>query len=289
MTSWDLYRNFLEIQRAGSLKKAATNLGVNQTTIGRNLNVLERQIGTRLFERRSDGFVLTSAGNRILDSMVSVEQTLLGVQRRLAGEDERPEGEVKLAMPGGMANFCLPRIGPLLKKNPGLLLRFLTGPEVLNLIRREADLAIRIVKPNQKELVSKRIGTLELGFYANVSMFELTAPPKRVNELAPFPFVALHPDSASDAENALLAEVRNGARVRVLYRTWSSAFTAIGGGVGIGILPTFYAKENPNLVRILKDHSARIPIWLAYHPDLRKSARVRVVIDFFTALIEREM
>src|SRR5687768_7930978 len=113
MTSWDYYRYFLEIHRTGSLKGAAENIGVNQTTVGRNLTALEEETGTRFFERRSDGFVLTSAGQRILAAMEKVEETMLSVERLLAGKDERPEGIVKIAMPGALANhWLIPRLAP---------------------------------------------------------------------------------------------------------------------------------------------------------------------------------
>jgi DNA-binding transcriptional LysR family regulator len=168
MLSWDDFRFVLALSRRHSLKAAGRDLGCDQATAGRRIYALERELGVELFEKRSDGFFLTTAGQRILGTLEQIEAGFEGIDRGLAGRDERPEGVVRVAMPGALANFgVIPRLRAFLAAHPRLELQFLTGPEVLNLAKREADVAVRLVKPKQSELVYRRIGELKLAFYVS--------------------------------------------------------------------------------------------------------------------------
>ncbi len=277
--NWDYYRYFIQIHRCGSLKLAGQKLGVNQTTVGRNLNALEAEVGTRLFERRSDGFVLTATGERILETIRQTEETILGVGRVLSGKDERPEGIVKIAAPNAFVDhWLIPKLAPFIKKHPRIELEFLTGAEVLNLARREADVAIRLVKPTQSGLMVRRVGALRLGIFGHPKLFEGKALPKKIEDILRLPFVGLYPDATSDAETALLQVMGRSVPNVVKSASWGSVHSAINAGLGIGILPTFMAQAP--LVSILPEKMQSVPVWLVYHPDLRNAARVRAVIDF---------
>jgi len=287
--NWDNYRYFIEIYRTGSLKKAARKLGVNQTTAGRNLSALEAEVGTRLFERRSDGFVVTAAGTRILGAIQQTEETMLGVERLLSGKDERPEGIVKIAAPGALANhWLIPRLSPFIKLNPQVELQFLTGPELVNLARREADIALRLVKPKQSGLVLRRAGTMKLSLFGSEKLFSRTAIPKMTADIHRFPFIGLFPDVLSEPESDLLKKLGKTRPPSVKSAAWSSVYSAITAGLGIGILPSFMTAGNAGLVPILPEMAVSVPIWIVYHPDLRNAARVRVVLDYLSILFEKD-
>lgn len=287
--NWDYYRYFIEIYRTGSLKTAAQKLGVNQTTVGRNLTTLEGEVGTRLFERRSDGFVVTAAGERILGVIRQVEEEMLGVERLLSGKDERPEGVVKIAAPGALANhWLIPRLGPFVKQFPRIQLEFLTGPELVNLARRDADIALRLVKPKQAGLVVRHAGTMKLGIFSHRKLFEKSPVPRKISDLHSFPFIGLYPDATSAPEYSLLKSLKGSARIAMRSAAWSSVSSAVLGGLGLGILPTFMAQGKDDLIQILPETMVTMPVWLVYHPDLRNAARVRAVIGFVGALLKSQ-
>ena len=285
--NWDYYRYFLAIASSGSLKEAARRLKVNQTTVGRNINALEAELKTCLFERRSDGFVLTSAGQRILKSMQEIEEKVLEAERVLAGKDERPEGTVKIAMPGALANqWLIPLLGPFMEKYPVICLEFLTGPSLVNLARREADLAIRLVEPKQIGLIVRRIGRLNLRLYGHRKLFRKRTVPKNIQGLDEFPFIGLYPEATSSSELRLLNQLEGATHVRFRSGAWSSVYSAVANSMGVGILPSFMGDKNPDLIIILNELCESVPMWLVYHPDLKHAARVRVLIDFVTDLLK---
>lgn len=290
MISWDYYRYFLEIERQGSLKLAAKKLGVNQTTVGRNLSSLEDSIGSKLFERRPDGFILTALGSRILETMQLAEEKMLQADRQLAGQDQNPEGQVKITMPGALANhWFIPLAQPLLIKYPKLNLDFLTGPEVLNLVRREADLALRLVKPTQRDLVSKKMGTLKLVLAGHKNLFKNNSKPKTVENLMKFQFIGLYDFARSKAEQDLLDRCKDAINISMRSAAWSSVFSAVSSGIGIGILPSFMLKKDKQMQQILPELTVSMPLWLVYHPDLRNSMRIRVVIEYLDSCMKDDL
>jgi DNA-binding transcriptional LysR family regulator len=272
MLDWDDFRFILALHRKRSLKETARELGIDQATVGRRVYALEERLGTEIFEKRSDGFFLTTAGERILPTLAEIESSFLSIDRKLSGRDERIDGKVRIAMPGALANhWFIPTLGPLLARHPGLELEFLTGPEVLNLARREADLAIRLVRPKQRDLVIKRLGDLELALYA---------PAKRGAPLDKLPFIGLSPDSTSEAEAQLLARIGPPAQAPVIRSAaWHTVFCALKAGLGMGILPSFLGDTEPKLKRVAGVEPAKMPLWLVVHPDIQKSARVQAVME----------
>lgn len=277
--NWDDYRFFLAVARAGSLKGAAEKLRVDQATVGRRIQALQTGLGAQLLEKRSDGFFLTAAGSRILGHVEAAEESMLAVDRAILGRDERVEGTVRLAMPGALANqWLIKSLSPLFKKHPKLELQFLTGPEVLNLSRREADLAVRLVRPQQKDLKARKIGALRLGLYGQKEM--------GAGDLAEAPFVGLFESATSELEAAFLRSLKFEPRYCLRSAAWESVFTAVKAGLGIGILPTFMGEEDRSL-KLLQEDRAEAPLWLVVHPEVAESARVRATIDHLTKVLSR--
>lgn len=280
MGRWDDYRYFQAIKRAGSLKAAAGLLRTDQATVGRRLYALEREIGAKLFEKRSNGFFLTAAGERISASIDRVEAEFDGVQRHVAGEDARLEGVIRIAAPGTVANaFLIPRLRAFTDRHPGISLEFATGPEVVNLAKREADLAIRLVRPDRKNLSVRKIGEMALGFYARPDLWGKHPAPRSATEVARFPFVGLSDVATSDAEAKLLSVFRTPLRLAIRTHAWASVAAGVGGGVGFGVLPDFLAAQYPEVRRLSFLPESRSPVWVVTHPDLRANARVRAFVD----------
>ncbi len=283
---WEGCRYFLALYRRKSLKAAARDLAVNQTTVGRRIEVLERELKVKLFEKRSNGFFPTVAGERMFEVAEPIEAQLLAIERQLSGRDQRLYGVLRLAMPGAIANyFLIPRLAPFTEQHPHIELQFLTGPEVLNLSRREADIAIRLVRPKQSDLVVRKIGMLELAFYCAKEKSKVWSMDSKKDNTASTPFVDLYERAMSSAQKNLMASYQGDLQTVVRSAAWSSVFAAVKAGVGVGILPTFLGESDASLERWNNAHT-RVPIWLVMHPDLAKSARVRAFIEFLTQMMD---
>jgi DNA-binding transcriptional LysR family regulator len=272
MMNWDDIRIFLALAAAGTHKAAARTLKVDQATVGRRIKEFESELGTKLFDKRSDGFVLTAAGAQLLDRAQGVESMIADIERSATALDKSPKGVIRLAMPGGMANHWLvPRLKPFFENYPEIQLEMLTGPEVVNLWKRDADIAIRLVEPQQKELFFRKMGEIELGFYL--------AKRRRFNHDTPF--VGLFDRSTSQGERKLLVNAGLSG-VPAIYRThaWSSVFYAIRAGLGYGVLPSFYDREGKEISKIPGMPTSKIPLWLVMHPDVRGSGRIKALTDF---------
>jgi DNA-binding transcriptional LysR family regulator len=276
--NWDDYRFFLFIARYQTLKLAAKHLHVNQATVGRRLAALQDRIGSRLLEKHSDGYFLTEAGNRVMAGIEVVEKEMLSIDRTILGKDESIEGVVKIAMPGALANqWLIGSMRPLLQAHPKLELQFLTGPEVLNLSRREADLAIRLVRPDQRELKTKRIGVLKLGLYCAKEISETSA-------FLSMPFVGLFENAMSELEKAFIKSLKFEPQYCMRSAAWNSVYIAVQAGIGIGIMPTFMGDRSKTL-RLIQEDKAETPLWLVVHPEVAESGRVRATIGHLSKVL----
>lgn len=288
MLEWDGLRFLLALYEKKTLKAAAAELEVDQTTVGRRIVALEAQLGTRVFKKSSEGYFLTLAGERILPTVRATEQAILSLQRSIAGEDDQAVGKVRIAMPGALANhWLIPRISPLLRKHSKLEIEFLTGPEVVNLARRDADLALRLVRPTQKDLIVRKIGKIELALYGHSSLWKRLHKPMRPEDIETLPFIGLFEAATSELERSMLRRIEPYLRYSLRSAAWSSVFNAVQSGLGIGVLPTFMVDGNKELIRLTLVDSVQDSLWLVVHPEIVKSARVRAVMDFISSLYEK--
>ena len=285
--NWDDYRFFQAVKKSKTLKTAALLLQTDQATVGRRLYALEDRLGTKLFEKRSNGYFLTQAGERLGESIDLIESEFEGVSRKLAGDDIRLEGTIKIGAPGGLANHLLiPGLRNFTAQYPGITLQFLTGPEILNLSKREADLAIRIVRPHQHNLQIKKLGTMSLGLYGLKSYLAEHPQINHISDFKNIAFVGLVDDSMNDMEEKLLSPFRDQLRYVMKTHAWSSVYAGVAGGLGIGVLPDFIAKQNSKLALIPFASPVPQPVWLVLHPDLKNNARIKVLIDAIKLLFK---
>jgi DNA-binding transcriptional LysR family regulator len=287
--NWDDIRFFLTLYRAGTLKAAAKTLKVDQATVGRRIDFLESTLQARLFERTAKGYVLTLAGERILSSAIDTEGTILNIERSITGLDERVEGTLRIAMPGALANhWLIPRLKGFTKEFPELQIQLLTGAEVLNLARREADLAIRLVKPTHSDLVFKKIGSLKLSLYGSKRLFRNGDLPEDLTQLSLFPFIGLYDAAQSQLERGLRMQLSPYVTPKILSSAWSSVFYAIKADLGLGILPEFLVTDHRDLLEIKVIRPAETPIWMVLHPDLQGAAKMKAMTRFLTNAFQGE-
>ncbi|PWC58898.1 transcriptional regulator [Azospirillum sp. TSH7] len=272
---WDDLRVFLELARAGSLSAAARSLRLSHATVGRRLAALEATLGRSLMERRPDGYVLTTEGESVRALAEAMDERAQAIRRR-EGDDGGLSGTVRLTMTQALADvFLIPRLGPLRAANPALNLEIIVDNRTLSLARREADLAIRLARPQRGDLVGRRLATLGYGLYA--------APE------APDTLIA-YDESMAELPEALWLDRHGGGR-RIAFRTNSvqGQLAAAVAGFGIAFLPCMLADGVPGLERRpLSGPPLTREAWLLVHRDRREVPRVRAVIEHLVTVFTAE-
>jgi len=282
---WSLMRSFLAVIEKGSLLAAARQLRVNQSTLGRHVAELERQLGTVLFERTGRGLVATSAARSIADQARAMADNAEAIGRTLTGQSKQLAGSVRITASETVATYLLP---PLLARfrarETGIAIDIMASNAVSNLLRREADIAVRMVRPTQTSLVARRVGEVRIGAYARKDYLRRRGVPGKLGEMRHHDLIGLdRDDSIVRAFNSFGQRIeRDSFMIRsddhlVLWQ-------ALCAGLGIGFVATWLADREPSLERVLPDlPMPALPVWLAVHREIRSSARIRALYDFLAA------
>lgn len=284
MFEWDDARYFLAVHRTGSLSAAGRQLGVNQSTVSRRMRILEEALGTRLFVQTQDGYFLSPAGERLLPRAARMEDEALALEREATGQEAQLSGPVRIT---GADAFSPRVLAPLLvefqARMPGIDVELIADIRTLSLTKREADLAVRTMRPKEPSLVIRRICGLASAVYASKSYGKNVDP----TDLGNHPFVGV--DDATWVESLWLARTAPAARVVFKSNSTEAHVAATKNGVGLGILPCYVADPDPDLVRILgPEKVVSRDLWLVVHRDLQHTARIRACADFlFEALAAR--
>lgn len=279
--NWDDIRIFLAIARAGTLSGAAAAMGIGIATLSRRLERLEQALSVPLFSRHQSGYRLTDDGEALLKKAEALEFAGLAFADS-AQLQEDVAGRVRLATSDNLASqFVMPSLNTLLTQYPALRVEVLSGVNAVNLHRRDADLAIRMVKPDAGHLTLKRLGTVGFGVYADHSYLSGISHPN-----------ADHVDyiSWSDTHQHLPAaqwvtRKLRGRPCRIEANSLAAQASAVAAGLGFGVLPHFMARQH-HLHCVTPDIGIDQDIWLVMHTDLAASRRVRVVADHLIALFE---
>lgn len=284
---WDDLRVFLAICRHGTLSAAARELKVNQTTVSRRLSALEATLDARLFDRLPEGFVPSEVGKGVLESAEAMEAQALAVQRQASGEDKRLEGVVRMTCTEPfLVHHLMPNFAAFRQSYPGIEVEVHTGYQTLSLLRREADLAVRLIPTKEAELIAHRV--LDLAIAPHVSRKYLKA--KGLTADAPLDEMELIASGLAGEEWPETRWFRSQApKAKTVLRLNSvlGLAAAAKAGVGVAMIPCFLgAKED--LVRLRPPvPELKRTISLVFHRDLQKTARVRALIDFITDMLRR--
>jgi DNA-binding transcriptional LysR family regulator len=280
MPDWDEMRFFLELARTRTLASAARKLRVDYTTVGRRIAAFERELGSKLFERTPDGFVLTDAGEGIRAAAEQMEQCALQIEQRALGADRRLTGLVRVAATESIGHaVVLPAMRKLHRKYPDIRLHLVTGPARLDIARREADFALRYSRPESGELRARKLARVGFALYASADyLARRPAPPVG----APFDgHDAVLFDESVQGAGALptLTESLRAARAVLRANNMFSLVEGVAQALGIGVLTCFLADRHPDLRRVFPaSPPATDDLWLVIHPDVQRTRRVRGVI-----------
>jgi DNA-binding transcriptional LysR family regulator len=287
--NWDDARIFVALHRERTLRAAARALDIDQATVGRRLAALEHTLGATLFLRTSNGYELTPVGKIAIRAAEAMEQSAHDLVRHTQGVDKRLAGEVKLSTTDALAQeFVMPAIERLHMKHPDVSVMLDTTSQILNLAKREADIAIRTVKPRNPDLLARRLARWEVGLYASPDYMRRHGEPAPGERFAGLDLVVYQPYFVKARVPDFLGEPLTGGRIVARLNTNLTLRAALRAGLGISVLPVPMG-ERDGLVRIWPDRSNDAPyeIWLVTHQDLRHTARIRVTIDEIVHAFDR--
>jgi DNA-binding transcriptional LysR family regulator len=281
---WELYRTFLEVARDGSLSGAARKLALTQPTVGRHIDALEASLGLSLFSRSPQGLRATPAALELVSYAETMAAASAALRRTASGGAKADRGTVRVAASEMIGCEVLP---PMLTSfrdsHPGITLELALSNRNEDLLRRDADIAVRMVRPRQKSLVARRIGKSPIGFYAHRNYVEKYGLPKEIAELEQHCLIGFDRDDL--ALRSLGKLPRPVTRDNFGFRCDSdlAQFAALKAGVGIGGCQHNIARRHPELVPVLKAIRFELEVWVAMHEDMRSTGRVRVLFDHIAA------
>lgn len=278
MNNWDDIRFFLSLARNGSLSKASRALGVNHSTVSRRIQSLQDLYNVTLFNKKTDGFVLTQVGKEILEYAENLERENYRIQRQLHANDESLDGKIKITMPEAIFNYGISTsLYHFKQDNPGIDLEISLSARQANLSAREADIAIRLTSSPPENLVGIKISQPRFGIYAKSGFVQ-------TNRLA----VVSWNNETTPPEWAL--KINPKAYISIKVNTVSAAHQAVRDGFGVALMPCLYVGcVNDNDVQLFTPSTLQFDkyLWALYHPDLRKSQRVRKCYRYLINEVKR--
>ena len=282
---WNLVCDFLAVARAGSLIKASASLGVNPSTVGRRIELLERLIGVTLFARAQTGYELTDEGHELVARAEQMEETAFAFQRS-ASVNAKVRGRVRLATAENLANLIvIPALARLKMLHPDLEVEVVTDIRSANLDRRDADIALRLVRPSQGNISIRRVGVQRYGLYGSVDYLAKRLP-SGAGRFDADEFITWTESYADLPAARWVAAILQGRAPAVRTSGLYGQYSAAVAGLGLAVLPCFVGDRNDQLRRLDCEADAIFQdLWLVMHTDLRASTRLRVVADFLVELV----
>lgn len=271
---WSLYRAFAAALQHGSLTAAARELGLSQPTLGRRIGALEAHLGYALFSRSPEGLTPTPEAQALRPHLASLEAAAATLGEAAAGVRPIARSLVRVAASEIIAAEVLPRaLRNLRRVSPDLELSVSVSNGVEDILRREADIAVRMTRPHQPDLLGRKVGDVELGLFAHPSCFASRAPPSEPAELKDYPLIGFETPRAYTQILQFEGEALRSDQF--VYRTDSDTaqIGAIRAGLGIGVCHVPLAS---GLSRVLAQHFCpRVEMWLVINRDLMRTRRFR--------------
>ena len=285
---WEGIQEFLAVASTGSLSAAARELGVSQPTVGRRIEGLEARLDAPLFLRTPQGLSLTETGEKILQHAEHMSDDALAIERIVTGGQKGLSGSVTISAIEGLgAGWLTGQLGAFYERYPEISIELMMQVQAADLLRREADIAIRFFRPSQLDLVAKRVGSVAFGFYASKDYLRQHPAPKTITDLNAHPFVSPDQEVMRYVEKEVHEMGLRFSHASFRSNSMMALLKATRSGYGIGVHTCIVADRQPDLVRILSNEALFVQeIWLAIHKDLRRSARIRAVLDFLIVLFE---
>ena len=278
---WELYRSFLAVVREGSLSGAARQLGLTQPTVGRHVDALEQALGAGLFTRSQGGLAPTELALALVPHAEAMAMAAEALQRAASGEADEDRGTVRITASEMIGTEVLPPIlARFSEEHPRIAVELVLSNRNDDLIRRDADIAIRMIRPTQSSLVARKAGVVRLGLHAHKKLIQRFGMPQSAEDLRQCPIIGF------DRESSIrrLKDLGGFPLSRDLFAFRCDSdigqFAALKAGVGFGMCQYPLALRYPDLVSVLPgDIEFELDVWIVMHEDLKTSRRMRLMFD----------
>ncbi len=294
MANWDDAQYVLALSRAGTIRAAAKNMGVNHTTVSRRVAALEKQLSARLFELTPSGYVMTVSGKIICKAAEEMEDLLLGSHRRIEGADKELSGEVHIHIPDIFDNWVCEQIAPFMQQHPKLKVQLSSDIAIANLAKREADIALRFTDTPPEDMVGQIVCRLPVALYAGVDfdidiIESISDIYSSDNLLSSYPWVRWAANYSESSVERLATRICGKSSAAVRITAYQTLTNLIRNGAGIGILSPWFAEENHGLKRIspvIEEYA--MDVWVLTHPDLRGVRRIKALKDLLIGIFDKK-
>jgi len=279
--NWDLCRSFLAVMSEGNLSRAARTLGLTQPTLGRHIDEIEAALGSALFTRSQQGLAPTDAAFELKPHALAMAAAADALVRSASGNAAEARGVVRVTAPEFLGGEFMPSILTRFHEAyPEVIIELALTNVTENLLQREADIAVRMVRPEQTGLFARLIGKVRFGLYAHRSYLKKHPAPRTLSQLSNHTLVGF--DRKAAAIQALREMPNAPLRESFAFRSDNpmAQLAVVREGYGIGRCPEAIARRYPDLVAVMPDdYSVEVDLWVAMHEDARNSRRTRLMFD----------
>jgi DNA-binding transcriptional LysR family regulator len=286
---WSLVQSFLAVAESGSLSGGARISGLSQPTLGRHVQALEQQMGASLFERHARGLTLSDTGVSLLPMAHQMRNAMNQMSLIAVGQSQKLEGTVRITASVFASHHLLPPVlAEIRMKEPAIELELMPSDGTENLLFREADIAVRMYRPTQLDIVTRHIGNLELGVFAARSYLDRKGYPQNLEDILKFDLVGYD-------RNDLIVHTMNAMGWRVARDDFAvrcdnqaTYWELVRAGCGIGFSQANVGRADPAIVELDFDLDIPpLPVWLATHQAMRQTPRIRRVWDLLADGLKR--
>lgn len=279
---WSLVPSFLAVLEKGSLLAASRDLQLSQPTIGRHVAELESQLSLVLFDRNGRGLLPTEAAYHLAESARIMQSGADQLARNVMGADLGASGTVRITASQPVSCYVLPPLLAQMRLSlPDVQVELVASNEVSNLLRREADIAVRMVQPQQASIIARRVGKVTLRACAHQDYLRRRGVPRQPNDLLAHDLIG--GDRNDDTLKGFAAQGLVVGREQFAFRADDLivVWQAVRAGLGVGFVSEHLIRSDPAVIPVLpKLKIEPLPVWLAVHKEIRTSKRIRAVYDF---------
>lgn len=286
---WSLVRSFLAVLEKGSLLAASRDLQLSQPTIGRHVAELESQLGLVLFDRNGRGLLPTEAAYHLAESARIMQSGADQLARNVMGADLGASGTVRITASQPVSCYVLPPLLAQMRLSlPDVQVELVASNEVSNLLRREADIAVRMVQPQQASIIARRVGKVTLRACAHQDYLRRRGVPRQPSDLLAHDLIG--GDRNDDTLKGFAAQGLVVGREQFAFRADDLivVWQAVRAGLGVGFVSEHLIRSDSAVIPVLPKLKIQpLPVWLAVHKEIRTSKRIRAVYDFLADALPR--
>ncbi len=278
--NWDNLRYVLAVANCGSIAAAARELQVNRTTVLRRINAFQQDLNCRIFDRGDAGYVLTAEAEKMIDAAREVESTLFNMQRQIEGHELRLEGELRVTTTDSfMVSVLGPHLASFRQKHPHIVVDVLVTNSILDLNRRDADIAIRPTPQPGAKLVGRRLSDVEFGVFASPAIVDSVEPAGIFNQR----WIGFADSLRATPVGEWFEKTVAIENICLRCDSFVAVRAAAEAGIGLALMPVFLGESASRLRRIEIDtRELTVGLWILTHPDLVRSARIHAFIEHFS-------